>query len=1134
MNLKKLLTVATLFVTSALGFNLQAQQTPEAGKTYYLYNYTSEVFLSRGNNWAAQAKMDDHGIPFVLEDAGSETYYIKFLDGRYLGDDGFLYTDMDTKESGRTRKYKLILDDAESKIYKIQNTNNSKYVENWYGNAVGDATENRLNYLWQFYSEDDRNNKIKVGGDYNIKNVIEAAGLSVETNNFEALLNSGDYALKDMTGKIGTAKFNGSRGNWVWTRGGDNCNEAVYGADFCEFYENQVGTLSQTITGLKEGIYKVEVQGFERPRFPNESQAIADAGNEFRTAYLQANNEKVFLKSWIEEKGEGHDPNNVGQAVAKFNEGKYVNKLYVYVPESGTMDLKFVVPSGTGGHWVILNNFTLTYYTDQVSEQDAAELIESMPTGKMNKDVEAEMEAAKDVFEADKTIANYNVLSEAINAANASVAAYANAKAYFDSAEPILAGTNVYTEDAYNQYFATPLAEYEAGTLETAEASSFIKHSTGWHSDKTVDEILLSAWTIGGAQAHKFDTNLYINTWSVEGANDGSEFLAPFFEYWGDDKLSLATTDIQAKVTGLEPSTTYSFTIRARVRATNNSEKIANAITMKVGEGEAVDISSGAKFKDTQFYIGNFTAVGETDAEGTLTATITVAEGCNVSWLSFYNANYTEGEDLSAYKADYEFALETANQLLEDAAYVNVTGVERDELSSVVDEYTEVEEDKESYIAAKEALEAAANAFATAKASYDEFVSIKNLAANYEELAYASLEKKNAFDDACNLRDPDDAEMASELAFVISTTLRAYVESNGMAEGVDGAEDKTSLIANASNPTNNEGWTIEGDMNNPLSNEPWEDSHGNSSFSYFDGGNWHANSWTTTMKQTITVPAGKYLLTAVGRASNGVTLTMSVGENSVNLPNTGASGNVFGRGWNDASLEFETPCNAAEEEITITVTATTGTQHQWFSVSNFRLVSLDPAENANMAITGAGWATFIAPFEVEIPAGVTAYTVEGVKVDNYLNKAALENVIPANTPVLLEGEAMTATFYGQSTATQDTYGDALVGNVSGVTKNVPNNGESFVLLMQDGNLGFYKVATDDIKVDNNRCYLNVPTGGEIKAFFFDDEATGINGIADDATVVERYNAAGMKVAAPVKGINIVKLSNGKVQKVLVK
>jgi hypothetical protein len=230
-----------------------------------------------------------------------------------------------------------------------------------------------------------------------------------------------------------------------------------------------------------------------------------------------------------------------------------------------------------------------------------------MPTGKMNKDVKAEMDAAKNVFEADKTIANYNVLSEAINAANASITAYANAKAYFDSVEPILAGTNVYTEEAYGKYFTEPSGKYENGTLTTAEAASFVKHSTGWHSDKTVDEILLSAWTIGGAQAHKFDTNLYINTWSVEGAGDGSDFLAPFFEYWVGDAGVLAATDIQAKVTGLEPSTTYSFTIRARVRQTNDKTKIANAITMKVGEGEAVDISSGAKFKDTQFYIGNFT-----------------------------------------------------------------------------------------------------------------------------------------------------------------------------------------------------------------------------------------------------------------------------------------------------------------------------------------------------------------------------------------------------------------------------------------------------------------------------------------------------------------------------------------------
>ena len=496
--------------------------------------------------------------------------------------------------------------------------------------------------------------------------------------------------------------------------------------------------------------------------------------------------------------------------------------------DAGNITIGFeAVGTGAGGSWICADNFTLRLVSAGLPEVEAV-------TGKMNNAVANAQSSAIEVYNNNKTVENYNAAVNAINAASASVAAYANAKAYFDSAESILAGTNVYTEEAYNQYFATPLAKYNAGTLENAEASSFIKHSAGYRSDKTVDEILLSAWTIGGAQAHKFDTPLYINTWSNEGDTDGSEFFAPFFEYWVGDAELLAATDIQAKVTGLEPNATYSFTIRARVRATNNSEKIANAITMKVGEGEAVDISSGAQFG--LFYVGEFSAFGQTDSEGTLTATITVAEGCNVSWLSFRDAEY--------------------------------------------------------------------------------------------------------------------------------------------------------------------------------------------------------------------------------------------------------------------------------EEVTA----------------------------ANMTITGAGWATFIAPFEVEIPEGVTAYTVAGVKANNYLNKTALETVIPANTPVLLEGAAMTETFYGLSTATQNTYGEVLVGNVSGKTMNV--SAGSYVLLNQNDKLGFYQVKSDEdnVTVGNNRCYLNVPAGGEVKAFFFDDEATGINGVETltDGTVESIFTISGTRVNSFQKGLNIVKMSNGKTQKVLVK
>ena len=51
--------------------------------------------------------------------------------------------------------------------------------------------------------------------------------------------------------------------------------------------------------------------------------------------------------------------------------------------------------------------------------------------------------------------------------------------------------------------------------------------------------------------------------------------------------------------------------------------------------------------------------------------------------------------------------------------------------------------------------------------------------------------------------------------------------------------------------------------------------------------------------------------------------------------------------------------------------------------------------------------------------------------------------------------------------------------------------------------------------------------------------TGSTGIEDvttgsEATVVARYNVNGVQIAAPVKGINIVKMSDGTTRKVLVK
>ena len=280
----------------------------------------------------------------------------------------------------------------------------------------------------------------------------------------------------------------------------------------------------------------------------------------------------------------------------------------------------------------------------------------------------------------------------------------------------------------------------------------------------------------------------------------------------------------------------------------------------------------------------------------------------------------------------YDASLAQSKAALENADYNNVTGQERTDLQNAVSQYDGA---TSGYQTAAEALSNALSAFTAAKADYDAFAAAKAQAD--PNLKYASADKKTAFANAKNAT-PATAAAAKAAADAITTALRAYYESHALAEGVTGAVNATENIKNPDATDSNNGWTWTGNKNNPRNTESWTDSKGKNDYMYFDGGNWGAKGWTTTMEQKLTLPAGKYLLTAKGRASDGVTLTMSVGAESVALPNVNASGNVFDRGWGDGSVEFLTM-----GEATITVKATTSGQYQWFSVGDFRLVKLRDA-----------------------------------------------------------------------------------------------------------------------------------------------------------------------------------------------
>ena len=249
--------------------------------------------------------------------------------------------------------------------------------------------------------------------------------------------------------------------------------------------------------------------------------------------------------------------------------------------------------------------------------------------------------------------------------------------------------------------------------------------------------------------------------------------------------------------------------------------------------------------------------------------------------------------------------------------------------------------DYKEILAAIEPLKAAVAAYNDVNVHFVAFADAK---AKYATLntQYASEEKIAAVN-AIAEKTPATADEADALKADYIKAVRSIVESNALAEGVEGATNYTESIKNA-NAEALDGWTTAlGEINKGaikvLNNEPFTDAEGNSTHSYFDGGSWGDKAWDVTFSQDVTLPKGKYLLTATSRASADLTsFALFAGEARAEMKHVGASGELFDRGWNDCSVEFE----VAEDDATVNlgVQGVADKQYQWMSFTRFRLVKV--------------------------------------------------------------------------------------------------------------------------------------------------------------------------------------------------
>ena len=359
--------------------------------------------------------------------------------------------------------------------------------------------------------------------------------------------------------------------------------------------------------------------------------------------------------------------------------------------------------------------------------------------------------------------------------------------------------------------------------------------------------------------------------------------------------------------------------------------------------------------------------------------------------------------------------------------------------------------------------------------------------------------------------------------------------------------DMTWAITNPNFETgDNTGWAC--DTGNDTKVAPQE--NGTYTIAGTDG-RYLFNTWNNgtamALTQTVTgIPNGTYRLTAMvaSDANQKINLTANGVTTSIATSTNGAGSGVFP----------DVTCEVTDGTLGIEVV---GVNDVWYKADNFRLTylghdltlketgaagSIDDwytSVTVNRTIKPNTWSTFVVPFSMTKPAGweVKELTNSTMNGDNITLTFSDADAIEAGVPYMVRVASDVSKIKVENVTVNTALNDAIADHIDfvGVYANgyVPEG--SFFISSNK----FYRAADNTNTMKAFRAYLQPKDGANIKAvgYSFDDvDASFIEGVesAETAVPVAVYGAEGALRAGLQKGLNIVKMSDGKVKKVFVK
>lgn len=873
-NLRILFSMALALGLSAQSYGSETVSEAGAGQ-FLLYNVGAKQYLCPGNAWGTHASIGKVGMMVELMPQNDGTYRVStkpyYNSDLCLGDNAYV----DNKGKG-TYSFEKV-EGVEEPTYKLVCKSNTLY---WSGkgtdlsfDANGPAAGSEANGQWRL---------IKIGTEDATEEKPQDVSYLITNPDFDIIRDE-----------------NGNKRHLRGWEGEPTANNS------CAERYNMNFDVYQVKTALPNGKYRVSCQGFYRAGGGDSKD------KDTKNAILYANAEETPLMNILEEEGNySVKPNNMAQAQESFSAGLYKNNFVEVTVVDGTLRFGIKKSKQIAADWTIFDTFRLEYLGEvdlnaaAVAEfkvlQDEGNALLQDPAYAIVKDTK-EYEALQTVIKKTATADNLAELKAEYNSAkNAFVdlkVSYEAWDAAYDAEKTVLEGLGIAEQFANRPNTAAEAAK-GAQTMNVAEYEAVVK-------DYTTD-IKLGDWITSGA------ANFNNEHWSGKVVNylnqddsNGKGWNADNWSMSASQEITLPAGDYVFKAAGRK-SADATMTLSVKNGETALGE-VVNFPSGNRGRGIATD--GTASFEGASYACKNegygwqwrfvpFTLTEET------TITISIEAGANLkhNWASFGDYSVMAKPNTAASEVAYNQAIEAANAALANEANQVVTGEEKTKLEDAIgaDKGTTVE----SIDAATAAVKAATETYVAAVASYQALADAKTMELDF---AYASAEKKAAFAEALQVEAATSAKDATDKTNAIYTAARAYAESNGKAEGVEGAVDCTASVVNANFADKLNGWSSSQNGGNlqTLNTESWTTSEGVTGTPYYDYWNGSANN-QHAYQNVSDLKAGKYIVTIKARALAGFNLYMLINdEKKVDINEIGNTGGLFGRGWNDYTAEFE-------------------------------------------------------------------------------------------------------------------------------------------------------------------------------------------------------------------------------------